>query len=215
MIKLSNRLEAIANLIDKDDFVIDIGCDHALLDIYLEKKYNKIYYASDLRKSALEMAEKNILKYNSSKVLLKCGNGLDTLDDDNINTVIISGMGYQTIIKILSNKQKLIHTSKIIIQSNTNPEIIRKYMINNGYYIDKEVLVKDKNIYYAISLFKRGSKMHSKKDILIGKFDNNNIYKEYLKKEHIKNKLLLNIIPRKYIFKRYNIKKTIKLIENS
>ena len=139
MIKLSNRLEKIASLVDKEDFVIDIGCDHALLDIYLSEKYNKAYYASDLRNSALEMAKDNIKKYNSNKVILKCGNGLDSIDNDNINTIIISGMGYQTIIKILSNKKKLKNISKIIIQSNTNPEFIRKYMINNGYYIDKEL----------------------------------------------------------------------------
>ena len=80
MIKLSKRLEKIASFINEEDDVLDIGCDHALLDIYLSKKYNKIYYASDLRESALDMARSNIKKYNSDKVILKCGNGLDVLD---------------------------------------------------------------------------------------------------------------------------------------
>ena len=41
MIKLSKRLDAIANLIDKEDTVIDIGCDHALMTISLALKNKK------------------------------------------------------------------------------------------------------------------------------------------------------------------------------
>ena len=45
MIKLSKRLQKIAELINEEDTVLDIGCDHALLDIYLSNKYNKTYNA--------------------------------------------------------------------------------------------------------------------------------------------------------------------------
>ena len=33
----SKRLLAIASLIESDDIVVDVGCDHAYLDIYLIK----------------------------------------------------------------------------------------------------------------------------------------------------------------------------------
>ena len=55
MIKLSKRLEKIAQLIDENDNVLDIGCDHALLDIYLSKKNRKIYYVYDIREGALDI----------------------------------------------------------------------------------------------------------------------------------------------------------------
>ena len=71
MIKLSKRLETIASFISKEDNVLDIGCDHALLDIYLSKKYSKTYYASDLRESALDMARSNIKKYDADKLRTK------------------------------------------------------------------------------------------------------------------------------------------------
>ena len=76
MIKLSKRLDAIANLIDKEDTVIDIGCDHALMTISLALKNNKTYYASDLRQSALDMARGNIkkYKYTSSKYVCRFKN---------------------------------------------------------------------------------------------------------------------------------------------
>ena len=60
MIKLSKRLDAIANLIDKEDTVIDIGCDHALMTISLALKNNKTYYASDLSNGAICATTKTI-----------------------------------------------------------------------------------------------------------------------------------------------------------
>ena len=40
MIKLSKRLDAISSLVPINSKVVDIGCDHGLLDIYLYQ--NKI-----------------------------------------------------------------------------------------------------------------------------------------------------------------------------
>lgn len=211
MIKLSKRLDAIAALIDEEDIVIDIGCDHALLDIYLSFKYNKIYYASDLRESALNMARNNISKYKCNNVILKNGNGLSTIDKSmNINTIVISGMGYMTITHILKNIRHMKNINKLVIQSNSNTEIVRKFMIKNGFYIDKEKLVLDKNIYYIISVFKRGKKIHNKIDINIGIMDN--IDTKYIDVELKKNNVLLNLIPKKHIIKRYYIKQKIKYL---
>ena len=212
MIKLSKRLERISTYIDKDDNVLDIGCDHALLDIYLSNKYSKKYYASDLRESALDMAKSNIEKYKANNVILKCGNGLDVLDDNmNVNTIVISGMGYLTIMGILKNIKRIKNIDKVIIQSNSNPEIVRKFMIKNGFHIKKETIVLDKNIYYIISMFERGKKKHSKLDIEIGLI-NDEILSSYLDIEIKKNNVLLSIIPKKQILRRYNIKNKLKYL---
>lgn len=212
MIKLSKRLEKIASFIEKDDDVLDIGCDHALLDIYLSKKYSKIYYASDLRESALDMARNNIKKYNSDKVILKCGNGLDVLDDKTkVNTIVISGMGYMSIIHILKNIKNLKNIKKLVIQSNSNSEIVRKYLIKNGFYIDKESIVLDKNIYYIVSSFKRGNRKYSMLDKEIGMMNDEHL-KKYIDIELKKNNVLLTIIPKKHIIRRLTIKRKIKYL---
>ena len=210
MIKLSNGLEAISSFIDKKDISLDVGCDHALLDIYLSNKYNKKYYASDIRESALNMARANIEKYRCNKVEIRCGSGLEVLNkEDDINTIIISGMGYMTILKILKGIKNKKNIEKLVIQSNSNPEIIRKFLLENGFYLDKELLVKDKNIYYIISSYKRGKKTYSKVDKEIGIFETNI---EYLKLEIKRNKILLSIIPKKNILRRIKIKQRIKLL---
>jgi len=212
MIKLSKRLEKIALFIDKEDNVLDIGCDHALLDIYLSKKYNKTYYASDLRESALDMARSNIKKYDANNVILKCGNGLDVLDDKiDVNTIVISGMGYISIIHILKNIKHLKGINKLVIQSNASSEMVRKYMLRNGFYIDRESLVLDKNIYYIISSFKRGKKKYSNIDKEVGVMEES-ILKDYLDIEIKKNNILLSVVPKKDFLRRMNIKRKNKYL---
>src|SRR5574344_2225036 len=101
---VSNRLKSIAGLVIDTDHVADIGCDHALLDIYLVKEeINNHIIVSDINQSALDNAIANIHKYHLSKnITPKLGNGLDVIEEDT-DTLIISGMGSNTIIKILSN----------------------------------------------------------------------------------------------------------------
>ena len=213
MIKLSKRLETISSLIEKEDNVLDIGCDHALLDIYLSLKYDKLYYASDLRSSALEMANANIQKYKAKKVILRCGNGLKVLEkDDNIDTIVISGMGCQSILKILSNIKFNKKIKKLVIQSNSNSEEAREYLLKNGFYIEKEKLVLDKNIYYIVSSYKRGKKKYTKLEKEIGIF-NDEILNDYIDIEIKKNNILLSIIPLNNIKRRYKIKKNIKYLK--
>lgn len=212
MIKLSKRLQKIAELINEEDTVLDIGCDHALLDIYLSNKYSKTYYASDLRESALDMARSNIKKYSSDKVILKCGNGLDVLDENmDINTVVISGMGYLSIISILKNIKHIKNINKLVIQSNSNSEIVRKFILKNGFYIDNETIVLDKNIYYIISSFKRGKRKYSNMDKEIG-IMNDELLKNYIEIEIKKNNVLLSIIPKKEFIRRIYIKRKLKYL---
>ena len=117
---IDERLKSLVKYISKNDSVIDIGCDHALLDIYLiQNNIIDSVIVSDISSNALKQGINNIKKYNlDSRIDARCGNGLEVLNDkDNINTVIISGMGTNTILNILNN-QYLNKINKLIIQSN-------------------------------------------------------------------------------------------------
>ena len=60
--KLSKRLEAVATLVDVGVRVIDVGCDHGYLDIYLTENNDNKCIATDINKNALESAINNIKK---------------------------------------------------------------------------------------------------------------------------------------------------------
>lgn len=217
-IKLSKRLMAIASLVDKNAILADIGCDHALLDIFLtkEKIINKSI-ACDITKGALDQAIKNIYLYNASNIETRLGDGLNPLTKkDKVDTVVISGLGNQKIINILNeNKEKLENINNLIIQSNTSFNEVRKEVIKLGYYIKKEVLVKERNIIYCVVKFCKGCKKYTKKEIYFGPYllkNKNELFKELIISIIDKNNSIINRLPKYMFIKKINLYiKNIKL----
>jgi len=218
MIKLSNRLEAISSLVPNNSKVIDIGCDHGLLDIYLYQKNisNKII-ASDINENALNNAKENIKKNNLENIIeTRLGNGLDTLKNtDDIDTIIISGMGAHTAVGIIKNNiQKLMHITTIIIQSNTKIEFLRKEMTKLNYIIKDEMLVEDNKKIYTIIKFKKGKRKYNKKELFFGPIlleKNSQLFQKNNQIELEKLKLVLKMMPKNKIIDRYKIKKKINM----
>lgn len=215
--RLSSRLKEIANFIDDNEKLIDIGCDHALLDIYLvENKKNVKIIASDIHEKALESAKKNIEKYKvSNKIKLRLGDGLEVLKKNEVNTICISGMGFLTIKKILSNGD-LENINKIVIQSNTDVVKLRKFVIKLGYKINKETLVKDKDIIYTIISFIKGKERYNYKQIYFGPRlleNKNDLFYEYYSKKLLKYENLLLQLPNYEIKSKMHHKKLIRIIK--
>ncbi len=213
--KLSKRLEKIASFIEDNSKVVDIGCDHALLDIFLVKKYPNIScFACDINKNALKMACKNIIKYKlEDKIITKCCDGIDDVEIDNNTIIVISGMGRSTIMHILENK-KSENAKEIIIQSNNEIPLLRNDMIKKGYFINNEIAIRDRKKYYVIINFKKGNKKYNKDEIYLGPIlmknkDENLNYFKYLKD---KEEYIFQNIPDKYIDSKKESEKRIKKI---
>lgn len=206
---LSKRLQAVATLVDVGRRVIDVGCDHAYLDIYLTLNNNNKCIATDINKNALELAKKNIEKYDlTDKIVTKLTNGLTSIDIENSDNIVISGMGTHTILEILKTN-KLSNT--LIISSNNNIDILRREIINLGYYIDSEIFLIDKGKPYVIIKFLKGYKKYSKKDIHLGPILKNNFeYKKYIVKKYER---ILNNISRKKFLLRLKYKFIILIIK--
>ena len=220
MIKLSKRLEAISSLVPVNSKVIDVGCDHALLDIYLyqHKISNKII-ASDVNENALNNAKENIKEHKlTNQIETRLGNGLDTLNEkDNIDTVIMSGIGAHTIIGILKNNyHKLKNINTIIIQSNTKLFFLRKEMMKLNYKIDNEIIVLDNKKTYIIIKYIKGTQKYTKKELYFGPIllkNNSKLFEDYKKIELEKLHMILKLLPKNKIIERYKIKKEIKLFK--
>ena len=217
MNNLSNRLKEIASFIPDNVKMVDIGCDHALLDIYLYKNRKNIkIIASDINENALEQAKKNIKKYKLDKFIeTRLSNGLDNINSNEIDTIVISGMGSHTIVGILRmNQKKLINVDNIIIQSNNHIDFLRERILELNYYIDSEKLVKDNNIIYTIISFKKGKEKYNKKEIYFGPYllkENSNLFKEKNKQDLEKLEYLYKIIPKSHILHRIKIKNKINM----
>lgn len=175
---LSKRLKAIADLVDTKG-VIDVGCDHGYLDIYLTKYKNCKCIASDISKNAIRSCIDNISLYNlTGKIDVIVTDGINGINISSDDTIVLSGMGTKTIMDILGNK---ILPENIIISSNNNLEELRKFMVNIGYFIENEIYIEEHGIHYVVIKFIKGNKEYSNYDYILGPIViKDNDYRNYI-----------------------------------
>lgn len=216
--KINDRLKKIGDLVDANSFCLDIGCDHAFLDIYLVKKNKNIKaIASDIAEGPVKQAKDNIKREGLEKSIeVRLGNGLDTYTDE-VDTIIISGMGGRNMIGIFKNNIKVLKNIDTIILSPNNYQIdVKKFLVKNGFYIDDEELVKDKKFIYQIIKFKKGKRHYSKKEYFFGPVllqKKGTLFEEYYKREKLSREILISILPKNYRYKKFITRREIKMID--
>ena len=152
-IKLDSRLSAVASLVREGCIVADIGTDHAyLLAHLLEEGRITKGIAADLRKGPLDNAKKTLIDCEQlENVKLVLSDGLDEIKKGECDDITIAGMGGILIKEILERTpwifDKNIH---IIAQPMTHGEILRKFLAENGFVIDKELAATDGKRHYCI-----------------------------------------------------------------
>ena len=216
--KINNRLKTIGDLVPLSSYPLDIGCDHALLSIYLVKEKGiKKALASDNKSGPLKKAKENVNFYKvKDKVKLIEAEGLDSYEVG-IDTITISGIGGLNINKILDdNKRYLKNINTLILSPNNYSIAVKRKLIKLGYHIDNEVLAKDNNIIYEILVFKKGRKYYSYKKLFLGPFlmtKQDNLTKEYYQNLLEIKKSLLKVLPISFTNKIRVTKKEIKYLE--
>ena len=215
--KLSKRLISISNFIDDNSKVIDVGCDHALLDIYLFKnKKNISLIASDVRSGPLKQAKRNIDKYNCD-IKVKLGYGISTIESD-VDTVVIAGMGGDTIVDILNRDSNLlVNVEKLILSPQSEWMKVRKVISSLGFYISNEILVEDSDKYYLIIEAKKGYKDYNDLELEYGPLLLKNKSLEFLsyyKKILAEEEKVLEKIPNEKIEEYKNKEKEINILKN-
>lgn len=164
--KLTNRLQAIADLITEDVVVGDIGSDHGYLMAYLvENKVISQGIASDINDGPVKNCQDTIRAHGlHKKISVRLGGGLEPYKPGEIHTAVIAGMGGQLIRDIISNSF-IAHTVEcFILQPMTGQEVLRKWLIHNGYNIEQEVIANEQDRYYEIMVVKQGEKKYEQKD---------------------------------------------------
>lgn len=209
---LNRRLNTISAFIESKNKVIDIGCDHGLLgiDLVINKKIDKMI-SSDINSGPLEMAKDNLKKYQvEDKIILKQGNGLETIEDD-IDTIVISGMGGLLISDILKDLKEYPHVQKLVLSPNNEWHLLRKEIQKQGFGLQKETLVLENNKYYLISVYEKRMK---KNKSYFGKLDiKDNLVKEYYQKVYNKNQEILKKLSFKKKLKKISLFKENYLIK--
>jgi tRNA (adenine22-N1)-methyltransferase len=217
--KINDRLKKIGDLVEANSFCLDVGCDHGLLDIYLVKKRVGIKaIASDIAEGPLKQASNNIKREHlENEIEVKLGDGLEAYTEQ-VDTVIISGMGGRSIVGILKDRPDVLKKVKtIIISPNNYQEDVKRYLCKNGFYIENEEFVKDKKFIYQIIIFKKGKRKYTKKDYFFGPvflIKKGPLFREYYEREMKSREILISLLPKNFRYKKYQTRKEIEMIKN-
>ena len=154
MIKLSKRLKIIHDMVP-NSVVADIGSDHGKLMIALVQS-GKVTkgFAVENKEGPFERLRSNLIRYKvNDKITPLFSDGIKDITRD-VGTIVIAGMGGQTIVKILKDHpEKLVSVQTIIIDAHTAVPLARKEICQMGFAIADEQIVKEDNIFYEIIKF--------------------------------------------------------------
>ncbi len=152
-LKLQPRLACIASLVPQGARLADVGTDHGYLPVFLlQRGAIKSAIASDLRPEPLAHAKRSAREYGvEENIDFRLCSGLDAISPDEVDTVVIAGMGGELIVKLLeaapwTREREL----TLILQPQSKPEVLRKWLTEKRYAFTKETLVRDKGTLYAV-----------------------------------------------------------------
>lgn len=188
---LSYRLKTIADYVEKCDTIVDVGTDHAYIPIWLIKNnICKKAIATDVSKGSALKAENNIrLNRLTDKISVRCGNGLETVGkDENVDCIIISGMGGILTVEIMSSGLDVLNKAKqIILQPQKDLQIVRKFVLENGFVITDEYMLNEGNKPYTVINIKKGkSDDYTREELYFGKHNidsKSDVLREYIEVE--------------------------------
>ena len=148
MIKLSDRLQLIADRINEGETMADIGTDHGFLPIYLKTSgKSPRVIMGDVSEPSLEKGRKNAYMMVPDISMLddigfRAGDGLSVLEPGEVDAVVIAGMGGKLIRDIMAADMDLTRTiKKFIMQPRIGQGHLRKWLIDNGFVIVAEDVV--------------------------------------------------------------------------
>lgn len=154
MLELSKRLSLIANFVNEGSSVCDVGTDHGYLPafLYLSGKTKNVI-ATDINEKPLQSAQKNLEKLGAYGVKLVLCDGLSGVEQENIDTVIIAGMGGEVISGIIQRAAFLKDRTKtLILQPTTAAKELRLFLAQNGFTVEREQALQENEKIYSVML---------------------------------------------------------------
>ena len=203
--QLSLRLSAIADMVTEGNRLVDVGCDHGYLPVYLVHT-GRIpgAIAMDVREGPLSRAREHIEDYSlSAYIECRLSDGLEALKAGEGDTLVIAGMGGPLMEQILTKGRKVRDSfSELILQPQSDIPHFRRYLTEEGYSIREENIVLDGGKFYpmmkAVLLKKPAEKEQlTEEEAFFGKFllkQRNPVLKQYLERENrIREQILASL----------------------
>lgn len=162
----------MAQRIPSEADIVDVGTDHAMLPVWLALHgHQGRLIATDIHAGPLHSAKELCRTYNlSSRIELRLCDGLTAIDTEEINYIVIAGMGGETMTDILASAPPLKPEIRLLLQPNTKQDILRKFLYDSQYIVYYEDIIDEAGHLYPILEAKRGGERElSLPELYIGK----------------------------------------------
>lgn len=203
-IKLSKRLRKTASYLPEGAVFADIGSDHAYLPCHvclMDKSAKAI--AGEINEGPFNSAVETVTQFGLTNAIeVRLGNGLQVLNEGEVQQIIIAGMGGSLIKTILdAGIQKLTQVDRIIAQPNIDARNVRKWFNQQNFTITGEAIIEENgHIYEIIAADKQASDNPYKngqmdKQLLFGPFllkDKSAVFYKKWNHEYIKLQRVIN-----------------------
>ena len=157
---LQPRLQLLANMVPVGSRLADVGTDHGYVPVWL-MQHGRIAsaIASDIGADPLRHARETAAEFEVSGIDFRLCAGLDAITPEETDTILIAGMGGETIQTILSCAPWTADGEHLLLlQPMTKVELLRKWLSDNQYYFTDERLVYDKNHLYPVFAVRGGNR---------------------------------------------------------
>ena len=150
---LSDKMRAVAGLVQPCKSIADIGCDHGYVAMELVRsKVCRHVIAMDVNSGPLDRARHNIADFCMQDYIeTRLSDGVSALREGEAEGIICAGMGGKLVISILEQGKKLIGEMKqVILQPQSELSEVRGYLREKGYLVEKEDIIYEDGKYYPM-----------------------------------------------------------------
>lgn len=156
---ITPRLQMILNNITGKT-IADVGTDHGYIPIRAVSSGQCVSaIASDIKEGPLSAARENVLSRGlSDRISLRIGPGLEVLSPNEVEAVVIAGMGGEMICNVLSADKELSQSfGELILQPMNSQDLVRKFLSDNGYEVLREDIATEQHHVYNLIVARKGA----------------------------------------------------------
>ncbi len=150
---LSRRMQAVADMVTTGNRVVDVGCDHGYVSIYLvQQKRTTHALAMDINNGPLLRAREHVEEAGlEGYITLRLSDGLGAFRKGEADTLICAGMGGRLMQRILEREpDKTESLKELVLQPQSEIASFRYYLTDAGYRILEETMVLEEGKFYPV-----------------------------------------------------------------
>lgn len=153
---LSRRLKALTEMVSPGKTVVDVGCDHGFVSIYLvQNGISPKVLAMDVRKGPLSRAQEHIAEYGLEEYIqTRLSDGLCEYRAGEARSLVCAGMGGRLMMKILTDsREKARMLDELILQPQSELPAFRRFLKEEGYLtLDENILCEEGKYYFLFKV---------------------------------------------------------------